>query len=179
MSTSAGPRQADQRLPLKPRAPALAGVLANQVVVELYRLPGPVTAQLKLHVAAAVANRGGWKGYRGGRQRLAGWVGVYTEWMAPKEGWTFEPLVALDQTWPSWGDGQSRFADIVAPGTPGDLDLGNLASIATGLLETGEVDAVRVLTVSAPLASRVFTAAGPRRGVPLVETELSFTEQVA
>lgn len=163
-------------LPLAPRLPALAGVLANQVVVELYRLPGPVTTELKLHVAAHVANTGGWKGYRGGRQRLAGWVGIYVEWCAPDDGWSFEPLEACGHTWASWSDGTTRFVDLLAPGDLGDLDLADLAELARELLADSDIDSVRVLTISAPLASRVFTENGPARGVALCESELNFAE---
>ena len=174
MSTETVPTTDTDDLPLVPRVPALAGVLANQVVVELYRLPGPVTTELKLHVAAKVANSGGWKGYRGGRQRLAGWVGIYVEWLAPDDRWSFEPLEAAGHTWASWTDGNAWFVDLLAPGDLVELDPVALAELARELLTETDVDAVRVLTISAPLASRVFTHNGPKQGVPVGDSELSF-----
>lgn len=164
-----------ERLPFGPRTPTLADHLANELVIELYRLPGPITTELKLHVAARVANRGGWKGYRGGRQRLAGWAGVYVEWMTPGDGWHFEALEELDHLWPTWTDGTQRFADLLAVDDIADLDWTSPTATAEALLGTGRVDAVRVLAVTSPLRSRVFTAAGPVKGVALADSELGFS----
>lgn len=176
MRPPVGTELSESDWPLETRLPAHAGILANALIVELYRLPGPITTRLKLHLAAKVANEGGWRGYRGGRQRLAGWCGVYTEWLAPGDGWTFAPLVGAGHTWPSWTDGEVRFADVLAPGDRQTLDIEGLVELARHLLADGDVDAVRVLTVTAPLASRVFTAGGPVNGVALTESGLSFHE---
>lgn len=165
--------------PLAPRVPALGAVLANQLIVELCRFPGPTPPALILQQAARVADRGGWKGYRGGRQRLAGWAGAYVRWLKPSSEWTFSPVVALDQTWPSWSNGARHVVDVIAPGDLRNLDRRGLAEIAAGILEDTDCEAVRILTVSAPLASRVFSADGPKTGVALVETDLAFGSAVA
>lgn len=172
-SDMASPARNDD--PTEPRLPALAGVLANQAIVELYRLPGPISTELKLHVAAQVARDGGWKGYRNGRQRLAGWVGIYAECLAPTGGWRFVPVDQMGQTWVSWTDEDTWFADVVAPGSLGELDIYSLAAVAAELLDGHDLDAVRVLTLNAPLASRVFTAGGPARGVALAESALNLS----
>ncbi|MGY6502204.1 MAG: hypothetical protein ACXIVQ_15070 [Acidimicrobiales bacterium] len=161
-------------LPHSVRTPALAGVLTNQAIVELYRLPGPVTTELKLSVAARVARTSGWNGYRGGRQRLASWVGTYVEWLVPDEKWSFELLEAAGQTWASWTDGDRWIADVLAPGELAELDMTGLGELARSLLAEADLDAVRVLTLSAPLASRVFTEVGPVRGVAVSESGLGF-----
>lgn len=176
MAPPIGLQHSESDLPLETRLPAHAGVLANALIVELYRLPGPITTELKLHLAAKVAKEGGWRGYRGGRQRLAGWCGVYTEWLAPADGWTFSPLVVAGHTWASWTDGEVRFADVLAPGDRQTLDVEALVELAGQMLTDSDIDAVRILTVTAPLASRVFTADGPPKGVALADSELSFHE---
>lgn len=153
----------------RPRSPATFAALLDAVVADLISQNLAPTAALAAAGRAVIGTP--WAGYRNGRNRLATLAASYLHWMVPDADWSFAGVLEVGSRRPlKWtSEGGRRITDVL------DLD-GQARSLVGAAFtagdETGELTVVRLLRLSAPTSSLLYTT--PKTHEPLMASPFWF-----
>lgn len=167
-----GGRSAVQVAAARPRSTAVLPHLLDRVVLELVDgARAPSTGALS---AAGRAVRGtSWDGYRTGRARLATMAASYLRWLAPPATWSLAgtPTAGGRRSLAWLSPSGELLIDLL---DVGDTDGHTLVErlFAYGVSAAGQLAGVRLLRLSAPTTSVIYTT--PERQQPLTDSPYWF-----